>query len=231
VHSHNAKCFVSREIKQFFTERGISTTFASVYNPRGNSQCERYNGVIWNAVRLALRTNVGEISRWESVLPQALHCLRSLLCTATNETPHERFLKFPRRSSFGLSVPTWLTDESDIVFLKRHVRNKYDPLVDEVELVRANPNYAVVRHADGREATVSTRDLAPTGVDPRDQETSEDLVPTGSEVHLPRQQPSDSDSVQSPAQKSTTNSPWDELQTPLHWRSTRSKRAPERLNL
>jgi len=57
VHSDNAKCFVSREIKQFLTERGILTTFTSVYNPRGNSQCERYNGLIWNAVRLALRTN------------------------------------------------------------------------------------------------------------------------------------------------------------------------------
>ena len=112
--------------------------------------------------------------------------------------------------------------------------------MDEVELVRANPNYAVVSHHDGREATVSTRDLALTGVDPRDQETSSDLVPTGSEVHLgewkstssetmPRQPPSDS--VQSPAQKSTANSPRNELQTPLHWRSTRPKRAPECLNL
>ena len=101
------------------------------------------------------------------------------------------------------------------------------------------PVIAVVRHPDGREATVSTRDLAPTGVDLR-EETSNDLVPTGSEVHLgewestssetmPRQPPSDS--VQSPAQKSTTNSPGNELQTPLHWRSTRPKRAPERLNL
>jgi len=78
------------------------------------------------------------------------------------------------------------------------------------------------------------------GVDPRDQEASNDLVPTGSEVHLvewsstsseklPRQPPSDS--VQSPAQKSATNSRRNELQTPLHWRSTRPKRAPERLNL
>jgi len=35
LHSDNAKCFVSREIKQSFTERGISMTFASVYNPHG----------------------------------------------------------------------------------------------------------------------------------------------------------------------------------------------------
>jgi len=35
VDSDNAKCLVSREIKQFFTEPGISTTFTSVYNQRG----------------------------------------------------------------------------------------------------------------------------------------------------------------------------------------------------
>jgi len=224
VHSDNAKCLVRGEIKQFFTERGISTTFVSVYNSFGNSQCECYNGVIWNAVRLALRTNGMEISQWESVIPQALQSLRSLLCTSTNETPHERLLKFPRRSSFGLSVPTWLTEESETVFLKRHVRNKYDPLEIEVKLVRANPNYAVVRHPDGREATVSTRDLAPTGVDPRDQETSNDLVPTCSEVHLGEWESTSSenmprhptnDPVQSPAQKSTINSPRSELQAPL----------------
>ena len=81
-------------------------------------------------------------------------------------------------------MPTWLTEISDTVFLKQHVRNKYDYLGDEVELVGANSNYAAVRHPDGREATVSTRDLAPAGVDPRDQETSNDLVPTGSKVHL-----------------------------------------------
>jgi len=36
-------------------------------------------------------------------------------------------------------------------------------LVDEVELLQANPNYAHVRFPDGRESTVSTRHLAPTG--------------------------------------------------------------------
>ena len=42
-------------------------------------------------------------------------------------------------------------------------RLKYEPLVDEVELLHANPNYAHIRHSDGRESTVSARDLAPIG--------------------------------------------------------------------
>lgn len=52
----------------------------------------------------------------------------------------------------------------DQVLLRRNVRNsKYDPLVDEVELVEANPHYAHIRHSDGRVSTVSLKDLAPKG--------------------------------------------------------------------
>jgi len=48
--------------------------------------------------------------------------------------------------------------------MKRHVRhNKHEPLVDEVELLEANPLYAHVRLQDGRQATVSTKHLAPMG--------------------------------------------------------------------
>jgi len=42
-------------------------------------------------------------------------------------------------------------------------QSKTEPLVDEVELLQANPSYAHVRFADGRETTVSTRHLAPLG--------------------------------------------------------------------
>ena len=35
--------------------------------------------------------------------------------------------------------------------------------MDEVELKEANPQYALVRHADSRESNVSLRDLAPAG--------------------------------------------------------------------
>jgi len=38
-----------------------------------------------------------------------------------------------------------------------------DPLVDEVELLQANPHYAHVRYPDGRETTVATKHLAPKG--------------------------------------------------------------------
>ena len=95
------------------------------------------------------------------MLPDALHSIRSLLSTATNMTPHERMFSFTRRSSSGHSMPSWLCEQRTVL-LKRHVRHsKTDPLVDEVELLQANPNYAHIRYSDGRETTVSTRHLAP----------------------------------------------------------------------
>ena len=49
------------------------------------------------------------------------------------------------------------------VLMKRNVRrSRYELLVDEVELVEAKPHYAHVKFPDGRETTVSTKQLAPT---------------------------------------------------------------------
>ena len=49
-------------------------------------------------------------------------------------------------------------------YVKRQVRaSKMEPLVDEVELLQANPHYAHVRYPDGRETTVATKHLAPKG--------------------------------------------------------------------
>ena len=50
--------------------------------------------------------------------------------------------------------------------MKRHERNsKYEPLVDGVELLEANPQYAHIRKPDGTETTVSLKHLAPKGND------------------------------------------------------------------
>ena len=115
---------------------------------------------IWKAVRLACKSRGLDIEHWEVVLPDALHSIRSLLCTATNVTPHERMFSFPRRSATGESMPSWLNPGP--VYLKRRVRtSKHEPLVDEVELLEANPNYAHIRFPDGREDTVSLSHLAP----------------------------------------------------------------------
>lgn len=163
IHSDRGSSFMSKELREFFNNMGIATSRTTPYNPQGNGQCERYNAIIWKNVTLALASKGLQEHQWESVLLDALHSCRSLLCTATNATPHERLFSYHRRSPSGHSLPTWLSVPG-IVLLRRHIRNsKYDPLVDEVELIEANPQYAHVRYNDGRESTVSTRHLAPIG--------------------------------------------------------------------
>ena len=47
------------------------------------------------------------------------------------------------------------------LYVKHHNRTKNDLLVEEAELIEANPQYAHVRLGDGKEISVSLQDLAP----------------------------------------------------------------------
>ena len=154
---------MSEELKSFLHSKGVATSRTTPYNPRCNGQVEKLNGTLWKAIQLSLKSRKLEINQWETVLYDALHAIRSLLCTETNCTPHERMFNFARRSTEGNSLPTWLLTPGP-VFMKRNVRaSKFDPLVDEVELLSANPQYAFVRLKNGKETTVSLRQLAPIG--------------------------------------------------------------------
>lgn len=163
VHSDRGASFTSRELREFLFSKGVASSRTINYNPEGNGQAERCNGVIWKAVTMRLRSKNLPLKNWQDVLPDVLHSVRSLLITATNETPHERFFDFSRRSSAGASIPTWLGAPGS-VYIKRQVRtSKMDPLVDEVGLLQANPHYAHVRYPDARETTVARKHLAPKG--------------------------------------------------------------------
>ena len=71
-------------------------------------------------------------------------------------------------------MPSWLL-RSGPVFLKKHVRrSKHDDIVEEVDLLDANPMFAKVRHKDGREQNVSLCDLAPC---PEIETAKEELAP------------------------------------------------------
>ena len=108
------------------------------------------------------------------VIPEVLQSLRPLLCTATNEIPHDRFFKFPRRSMFGTNTPILMTEPGP-VYVRKHVRDKYDPVVEKMDLVHANQNYAVVRSPEGCEVTVSVRDIPTTPAGPGEANESQSL--------------------------------------------------------
>ena len=161
MHSDNGPTFVSGEFRRYLLNRGIVSSKSSINHPSGNGQVEKCVGTVWKAIKLCLKTSKLPISRWELVLDNTLHAIRSLLCVATNVTPREQFFSYQRHSSPGDSLPPWLTN-SRKAYVKRFVRlSKNDPLVDEVELIHINPTYANVRYCNGREATVSICDLAP----------------------------------------------------------------------
>ena len=122
---------MSYELKSWLHNLGIPTSRSSRYNPQGNGQVERLNRTLWQTVLLALRTKKFPQTHWEYVLPDVLHSIRSLLCTATNRTPHERMFLYTRKSFNGVSLLSWV--KSGPVFVKRHCRNKTDLLVEEAE--------------------------------------------------------------------------------------------------
>ena len=189
IHSDNGPSLVSNELRDFFLNHGIGYSNSAPYNPQGNGQCERYNGIVWKTAMLALASKSLPVTCWESVLPAALHSIRTLLCTATNQTPHDRLFNYVRRAGTGHTTPPWLQNPGPVL-MRRHVRSsKYDPLCDEVELIKANPSYAYVRKQNGNTQTVSLRDLAPLGIgidvgnDPTHVLPSDTLY-AGKQMHL-----------------------------------------------
>ena len=63
-------------------------------------------------------------------------------------------------------VPTWLSSPGQVLLGRHAPQSNYEPLVEEVELLEANPQFAHVRFPSGKETTVSVRDLPPSGVLP-----------------------------------------------------------------
>lgn len=161
IHTDRGLQFVSKEFQDFCTEAGISHSTTTPYHPSSNGQSERYNGIISKAVSCLLHSRKLQACQWESVLPDALAAIRSLLCSATGETPHERMFQYSRKGALGASLPNWLQSGKP-AFLKNYVRNKDDPLVVPVSLKEVvNPYYATVEFPNGRRDTVSTSSLAP----------------------------------------------------------------------
>ena len=161
IHSDNGPSLISDELRKHLVKNGIAYSNSTRYNPKGNGQVERYNKTIWKAIQLYLKNQNLDIKYWEHALPSALNSVRSLLCTSTNVTPHERLFSFSRRTTAGHTLPSWLLN-SDSALLKMHARtSKYETEVEEVDIIEVNPTYVHVKNSSGTEMTVSLRDLAP----------------------------------------------------------------------
>ena len=47
---------MSRELHEFLSSKGVASSRTTSYNPEGNGQAERCNGVIWKAVTMSLKS-------------------------------------------------------------------------------------------------------------------------------------------------------------------------------
>ena len=68
IHSDNAAAFLSDQVETYLRDRGVAHSKSTPYHPTGNSQIERYNGVIWKAIQLQMRTHSLPTTSWERVL-------------------------------------------------------------------------------------------------------------------------------------------------------------------
>ena len=228
IHSDRGSSFMSQELKTYLSQKGIATSKTTPYHPIGNGQCERYNGIIWKSIRLHLKSHNLHENQWELALVEALHSIRSLLCTSTNTTPHERFFGFQRRSTHGNSLPAWLMSPGPVL-LRRFVRtNKNEPLVDEVDLLEANPTFANIRYSNGRESTVSVRDLAPCPKTLRSTKENEIVPDYTNEVHPQNETSNNAETGISPSSENPTVEIQYEVQPSVLRKSSRNIKAPVR---
>ncbi|XP_068215830.1 uncharacterized protein [Palaemon carinicauda] len=143
----------ARKMQDFVNSKGIACSRTTSYNHEGNGRVERFNGIIWKAITLTLKSRGPPAEYWQSPLADALHSIRSL-STATNATPLERLLNSACRSSAGALCHPGYVNQDQYSYNGMFAILKNDPLVDEVELLQANPNYAHIKYPNERETTV-----------------------------------------------------------------------------
>ena len=149
VHTDRGSCFSAKVFKDFLHFPGIATSRTTSYHLTDNLQNERWNQTNWRRIELMLHSRRLPEEVWKNVLQDSLHSTKSLLCTSTNSTPHDRFFQFHPRSMLGKSIPSWLLNPG-LVFLRNFMRNKGDPLCCEVELIKNNSKFAHVHFKDGK---------------------------------------------------------------------------------
>ncbi|XP_072925038.1 uncharacterized protein [Hemitrygon akajei] len=119
------------------------------------------------------------------------------------------------KSATGTTLPAWLTSPGPVLLQKHARSNKYSPMVERVHLLHANPQYAYVVLPDGREDTVSVRDLAPVGApDPYPEHSTVTMNPVPTDVCIyiyiyPRDPAHTPLSAETPSTPSPTQTPHD----------------------
>ena len=204
VHSDRGSVFESHDFRSFLERWNVRKTRTTPYNPAGNGQCERVNGIIWRTVKLRLKLSSKSIVLWDEELPAALVNVRSLgSCAIGFESPHNRFFGFSRRSSLDLQkeqmttrlsptlTPAWMRAGEPIYVKNFNKTSKDDPLVQPATVVKVlSPHHAVVAYTDKNTVdTVNTKYVArgttAESTDGRSGSGKDVLVPDDADSSVP----------------------------------------------
>ena len=173
IHSDRGRQFVSTEFPNFCLQNGVATSKTTPYFPQGNGQNERYNGSVRKAVQCLLHSTYRPPSDWECVLQSALSSSRTLIITATKESPHDRFVCFKRGELLirPFSSAPWLRADTP-AYLRKFVEAKDQAPVVPVQISEVISLHLVrVSFGDGRVDTVSPSDLSRRPPDVDNEET------------------------------------------------------------
>ena len=82
---------MSAEFKRYLLDKRIASSRTTSYNPAGNEQVEPLNQTLWQTIKLGLKTHKLPLQHWQEFLSDALHSVRSLLCSPTNKPSRTNF--------------------------------------------------------------------------------------------------------------------------------------------
>ena len=94
IHSDQGKSFDNKIVDALCKMYGVERTMTSPYNPRVNSQCERFNRTMFGLLKTLTKEQKGD---WPSHLP--------VLTFAYNPTPHSTTGYQPYELMFGRKAP------------------------------------------------------------------------------------------------------------------------------
>ena len=95
IHSDQGKSFDNKIVDALCKMYGVERTMTSPYNPRGNSQCERFNRTMFGLLKTLTKEQKGN---WPAHLPA--------LTFAYNATPHSTTGYQPYELMFGQKSPS-----------------------------------------------------------------------------------------------------------------------------
>ena len=89
IHSDVGSSFMSEELVNYLRSRGIASSRSTPYHSTGNSQVEKFNGIVWKSVRLTLASVKLPVCNSPARRTRTIHLIK---ITQASENLHNHFI-------------------------------------------------------------------------------------------------------------------------------------------